>query len=264
MSPSSLGKVKGCSVYTHKLFPDDDADDDDDPCLTIDSPIDSIQVFQHNSATPSHGCNPCGRHPPLTRMPFAAWKQLMPEQQVLWDQLPNKAKEIIYAGTKSRNASDSQKANLHDMSAQDYLESQLKVNLMDILAHELVVNLHDTAGASTDTDPQFFDAQMDDPKSKDSGDLGSRKVMSTTIVPNHMATKMAMTPQKPVAMPKSPVASIQQVLSTALGKKPTPVKSDKPPPNPKQHDPEKEIIIGNKRYILQDEKSTKHDSNTIQ
>ena len=59
-------------------------------------------------------------------MPFTAWKQLMPEQQAQWDQLPNEAKEIILAGTKSRTASDGRKANLHDMSAQDYLESQLK------------------------------------------------------------------------------------------------------------------------------------------
>jgi len=140
------------------------------------------------------------------------------------------------------------------MSAQDYLKSQLKINLMDILAAEFMVNLHDTAGASTDTDPQFFDAQMDDPPSKNSG---------TTIVPSRMAMKIATTPQKPVAMPKSPVASIQQVLSTALGKKPTLVKSDKPPPNPKQHDLDKEIIIGNKRYILQDEKSAKCNANTI-
>jgi len=52
-------------------------------------------------------------------MPLAAWKQLMPEQQALWDQLPNKAKEIILSTTKSWNSSDDQTANLHDKSAQD-------------------------------------------------------------------------------------------------------------------------------------------------
>jgi len=170
----------------------------------------------------------------------------------------------IITTSKSRSTSDTRKANLHDMSAQDYLKSQLKINLMDILAAEFMVNLHDAAGASTDTNPQFFDAQMDDPPSKDSDDSGSRKAMSTTIVPSRMAMKIATTPQKPVAMPKSPVASIQQVLSTALGKKPTPIKSDKPPPNPKQHNPEKEIVIGDKCYVLQDEKSAKCNANTIQ
>jgi len=55
MSPSSSGKVKGCSVYAQELFPDDDADGDDDPYMTIDSPIDSIQVFQTDRAPSSHG-----------------------------------------------------------------------------------------------------------------------------------------------------------------------------------------------------------------
>jgi len=173
-SPSSSGKIKGCSVYTHELYPEDVAPNDNGPYSTIDSPIDLIQVFQHDSAASSRGRNPRGRRrPPSTHMHFAAWKQLTPEQQVLWDQLPNKAKEIILAGTKSRNASDGCKANLHDMSAQDYLESQLKVNLTDILAHEFVVNLHNMTSASMDMDPQFFDAQEDDPQSKDSDDSGS-------------------------------------------------------------------------------------------
>jgi len=97
---------------------------------------------------------------------------------------------------------------------------------MDISAHKFVVNLHDTAGASTDTDPPFFDAQEDDHSSKDSDDSGSRKVMSTTIVPSRTVMKTATAPQKPASAPKGPVASIQQVLSTALGKKPAPVKSD--------------------------------------
>jgi len=88
--------------------------------------------------------------------------------------------------------------------------------------------------------------------------------MNTMIVPSHTAMKTATTPQKPTAIPKGLVASIQQVLSMALGKKPTPVKSDKPPPNPKQYDPDKEIIIGDKRYVLQDETSAKHDTNTVQ
>jgi len=118
-SAGSAGKIKGHAVYTHELSPDDDADGDNDPYMTIDSPIDSIQVFQTDRAPSSHGRNLCGHRPPLTRLPFVAWKQLTPEQQALWDQLPNKAKEIILSTTKSWNSSDDQTANLHDKSAQD-------------------------------------------------------------------------------------------------------------------------------------------------
>jgi len=80
-SPSSSRKVKGCTVYTHKMYPDDDADGDNDPYMMINSPIDLIQVFQTNCAPSSRGRNPCGCCPPLTHLPFAAWKQLTPEQQ---------------------------------------------------------------------------------------------------------------------------------------------------------------------------------------
>jgi len=189
---------------------------------------------------------------------------LTPEQQAIWDQLPNEAKEVILATNKSQNTSDNRKANLHDMSAQDYLELQLKVNLMDISADELVVNLHDTAGASVDTNLQFFDAtEGDDSTSPSNGsdNLGSRKAMSTMIAPSRTAMKTMTAPQKNVTPPKGPVKSIQQVLSTALRKKPTPVKSGKPPP---KHDPDKEIVIGDKRYVLHDEQPVKHNANTIQ
>jgi len=119
------------------------------------------------------------------------------------------------------------------------------------------------ADAFTDTDLHFFNAESDDSASPSKGpdDLGSHKAMSTTIAPSHMAMKMVTMPQNPVAPLKHPVAFIQQVLSTPLGEKPISVKSDKLPP---KHDPDKEIIIGDKRYVLQDEKPSKSDVNTIQ
>jgi len=73
--------------------------------------------------------------------------------------------------------------------------------------------------------------------------------------------KMTMEPKQPFAPPKGPIASIHQVLSTALGKKPVPVKSDKPSP---KHDPDKKIIIGDKLYILQNAKPLQRDAHTIQ
>jgi len=43
----STGKVKGRSVYTHDMYPDND--DDDEPRTMIDFPIDSLHVFQTDS-----------------------------------------------------------------------------------------------------------------------------------------------------------------------------------------------------------------------
>jgi len=100
-STGSTGKVKGHSIYIHihNMYL---ADDDDKLPTSIDSPIDSLQVFQMDSTPSSRGCNPRSCHlPPSTYLPFLASKQSTPEQHVLWDQLPNEAKEVILTTIKS-------------------------------------------------------------------------------------------------------------------------------------------------------------------
>ena len=277
----STGKVKGRAVYAHDQFA---TFEDDDPISSIDSPIDTLSVYQADRAPPARNRTDKGQRRPSSRMPFSSWKKLTPEQQTQWDKMPDEAKSIILATTQS------QKVNLHDVSAQEYLESKLQVNLTDISAHELMVNYHE--GEATDKgmeQPYFFDADepsADTDKSPDGDESSGLQVNTMKMAPSRTAMAASAKPSDDTIVdsgangtingtilppdkkkkatktlvPKVP-ASITQVLSSAFGKTPVATKpAPKPAPDPAV---QTEVVIGDKRYVLKDSPPEKRDAHTI-
>jgi len=79
----------------------------------LDSSIASLQANTHEQAKA------------LTRTPCLTgqqWKNLHPDAQVTWDQLPDEAKAIILGMHKPNNRHS---ANLHEISAYDFIQANL-------------------------------------------------------------------------------------------------------------------------------------------
>ena len=161
-------KQKGSTrrVYEHYLEGYDGNDSyDDDVSYDIDTSNDVIEAMVTKT------------HLPGSRMPFSKWSKLSPKEQGIWDMLSDEAKAVILQASttpnstlsssrgdsksSSRGKTPTQRVNLHDVSAYDYLAM-----VHDLLPEESTMD----NGKDDDDAAEFQDAvEQQTPSSDDDG-----------------------------------------------------------------------------------------------
>ena len=138
-------------------------------------------------------------------MPGSAWRALSEEQRELWLSLPDNVRETIL---NARSPSKETSANLHDISAEDYIQS-LQVNLTDMSGHDLITAMRHEQGDEKGV--TWADANETTTQDQDGGKAGSERVAAKTTF-----------------TPRSSPASVLNVLSHNTSKKAAGVTKPKP------------------------------------
>ena len=119
-------KSSNRSVYNHVVNHGQDLEVDGDVFYDIDSEIESIHVY-NSSVNNKKSFKP---FEPTNRLSSDQWHRLSTDEQQIWDQLPQKAKAIILERRFDNRTSVAhpprpRTANLHDISAYDYVMANL-------------------------------------------------------------------------------------------------------------------------------------------
>ena len=185
-------------VFSHETFDHDDPEPPSNP-FDIETPVSTLQAYaamSHQAKSPYSS-----KVDQKPRMSKEKWYSLSEKERLLWDQFDDKAKSIIL-GTDVRkshfdarpqsNFSGSQlkrNANLHEISAYDFLQA----NLHDLTQTE----------ASTEETVEYFDAVSDSNDAADSSDsilVNAATTSKTKLPPGDIRRVMSKSSTRAVNM----------------------------------------------------------------
>ena len=191
-------KTKGRHrVHQHAFY-----DDDDDDSVDFDTPVSQLIVSKHDQSRGGYR-----RFSKASTMPKDTWMKIPKEHQARWDEFPDDIKALILESTKK--AATTQEANLHNMSASDYVAATWNINIADMSAYDFLTRtVTDDSTASTastatiSTNKHETTAHQHESVSEDARLLSAMKAQA----------KQANTLPTPTA------GTLAQVLSSSLGK----------------------------------------------
>ncbi len=187
------------------------------------------------------------------------YRSLSPSDRTHWNSITDSVRESILnarvdqpnGGTKKPNGRSPTSVNLADMSAMDYLNSQLDVNLSDISAQDYLSALRDAADDGPPSDEPTKESDNEDTvRSTNSTQIRQVHYTKSDVSPDgHTPTD---TDDKPKSLPPG---HLLRILSTSLSKPPT------PDPKPKvevNQSASKDLTLAGQRVTFKDQREVDH------